>query len=487
MSVGLSCPFSSSSAAHPRDMVEGESQPLFSHHIINYQSTQDSSSRQPPPGGRQTPEQHGVQLADRTGPLSADKRCAHWRISLVCLLPNLVAGCLNAQPVLVPALAAQLRAAWRWPTLMAASLLALQYFMVTVSRRLSSTWLADQCDGVRVRRFICLLGLVLVSLGHLAAYHASSVVGLYGGQSLLAGVGYGLIIESARSCLPSGLSSSSCFTGGQTSVPAVLLAPALALTAGWYGRRPALLLEAAICLLCALLAMLLMKPTNCAKDDLEISPESTNPARPPSGGRDRTALWYQPDEPPLPVLLPAMAADILAAMSLSIPDANLQLLAGLPAPWTAGLFGLLGLAHLTGAYLAAWLGPQLAHQLGRRISPLVVARAAVACLSAVLIFLGSLPPTAVLWLVALCAGLGLLTGLWTAVTTTADSTAAIPAAAAAGLAGQLVCLLLAALLVDVTASPRAPFYLAGGLMAASGLAYSLAILLLGQREKRQNS
>ena len=117
----------------------------------------------------------------------------------------------------------------------------------------------------------------------------------------------------------------------------------------------------------------------------------------------------------------------------------------------------------------------------------MVARAAVACLSAVLIFLGSLPPTAVLWLVALCAGLGLLTGLWTAVTTTADTTAARPAAAAAGLAGQLVGLLLAALLVDVTASPRAPFYLAGGLMAASGLAYSLAILLLGQREKRQNS
>jgi hypothetical protein len=314
-------------------------------------------------------------------------------------------------------------------------------------------------------------------------------LGLFAGQSLLGGLGFCLIIGSAEATttniandLPKSVAAH--WTGGviwirRIGVPA-LMAPSLSLTAGLLGWRSALLLEGGLCLLCGPAIMLLMRPpkknTTTAKDDVEISPESTKPAA--VGDAQPTAATS--------VLLPALVASTLTTAALAIPyGSSLQLLAGLSGHWTAACpLVVIGAGQLAGSALTAWLLNHFDLAISSNSQKqLVVARAATACLSAVLLFLASCDGP---WLMAaLCVGLGLLSGIW------AVSDPHCLGIAPHGVRGRLAAELaplgglpLASLTSELTGSPKSALYLAGGLAAASGLAYSFAILL-GRQQKRQ--
>jgi hypothetical protein len=330
-------------------------------------------------------------------------------------------------------------------------------------------------------RAACLLGLVLVGLGSMAASHLTSLLGLGAGQTLLTGGGFGLLIGAANGDVwplshPAGCSPP--FDG----VVRVIWAPALTLATAVWGWRSACLIQLAVCLVCAPLIMLLVKPKTkppIKDDDNAISHESTN-----------QQLWpLQLLPPPRSVLLLALTAHLMAAMALTIPHGILQLMMiGQPAAtwWSAGLFGLHGLGYLAGSCLADWLrSPQLKDSLGSQFSSLDVSRMTVVCLAAVLLFMASAPSSSMPWLATLATGLGLLTALWTAVPQAALTAVSWPPIVQQLLLGAMPMsgLPLAALLLELTANLRAAFYLAGGLMASAGLLYSLAILLCQKRRK----
>jgi hypothetical protein len=343
-------------------------------------------------------------------------------------------------------------------------------------------------------------------LGHLTAAQAASstttsLLGFFAGQSLLGGLGFGLIIGSAEATttttniandLPK--SAAAQWAGGVIWIRRIggpaLLAPFLSLAAGLLGWRSALLLEGGLCLLCGPAIMLFMRPpknnTNTAKDDVEISPESTKPATHGGGA----AVGDAQPTAATSVLLPALAAYTLTAAALAIPyGSSLQLLAGLSGHWTAACpLAVMGAAHLAGSALTAWL---LNHfdLVSDSQKQVMVARAATACLSAVLLFLASCDGPRLM--AALCVGLGLLSGIW-AVSDPHHSLGIAPRSSTHGVRGRLAAELaplgalpLASLTSELTGSPKAALYLAGGLAVASGLAYSLAILLGRQQKLRQ--
>jgi hypothetical protein len=190
-----------------------------------------------------------------------------------------------------------------------------------------------------------------------------------------------------------------------------------------------------------------------------------------------------------------MTAYTSAAAALSIPCMSLQFLSGLYNSWATLPLGILGLAQLAGFSLSLWLGRQMKPLGGHHLSfwSLMVARAAVICLSAVLLFLASNPtPSLGVWPLALCGGLGLLAGIWSSSSSDPHAVAIMSlASTCSGPMGSLVLELaplgglpVAALVAELTANSLAALYMAGGLMAFSGLFYSLAILLIGEEEKK---
>ncbi len=181
-----------------------------------------------------------------------------------------------------------------------------------------------------------------------------------------------------------------------------------------------------------------------------------------------------------------MVAYTLTAAALAIPyGSSLQLLAGLSEHWTAACpLAVMGAGQLAGSALTAWLFNyfDLASSSNSQ-KQMGVARAATACICAVLLFLAACDGP---WLMAtLCAGLGLLSGIWAV--SDPHSLGIAPHGVGRRLAVELAPLgglPLASLTSELTGSPKAALYLAGGLALASGLAYSLAILL-GRQQKRQ--
>jgi len=343
-------------------------------------------------------------------------------------------------------------------------------------------------------RRVCLVGAVTASFGLLLASFGSNLVAIFGGLSVLTGIGFGLMYIPAvvivaetfnkRRSLAVGLSL--CGAGaGQIG-----MAPLVSWVVGGWGWRVGLQVLACITLGCVGLGWGMKKKDAIAQecetvDNTTSEDEESEPKRPYLAMMLGKEIARQEH---VHVFLVMVAADALAVMALYIPYSYLQpvaLAAGVKPQLSAILISAVGVGSVSGRLLSGWMSDQ------PWCHPLFLTRAVVS-LSCALPFLLSWVDH--FWMfIGLSIMFGFLTGQWIAATSpllvsllgiNQLSQAFGLLTAVRGMA-SLVSPPLAGVLVDLTINPLDALYLSGLLLAVSGLTYSLAVWVL-ERRKRKN-
>ena len=351
----------------------------------------------------------------------------------------------------------------------------------------------------KVARLVCLAGAVTASFGLLLASFASNLVGIFGGLSLLTGIGFGLMYIPAvvavaenfttRRSLAVGLSLCGAGAGQVAVAPLVSW---LIETFGWRGALQAL---AVLTLSCAGFGTVMKQPVQEDTGSRGSRRESEMP--------DYVSFAdYEQNRSVLTVLLGSkigssehvyvfllmVVADALSVMALYIPYSYLQPVAqaaGVDPHLTFLLISAIGAGSVSGRLLSGWMSDQ------PWCHPLYLTRAVVT-VSCILPFLLSWVDH--LWMFAgLSLVFGFLTGQWIAATSPllVSLLGIDQLSQAFGLltfvrgVASLISPPLAGMLVDLTVNPHIALYLSGGLLLLSGGVYSLAVLVFNRKNRRE--
>jgi len=340
---------------------------------------------------------------------------------------------------------------------------------------------------VRIKgaRTVIMVGVLIAASGFLLASFSPNLVGIFGGISLLSGIGFGLMY------IPAVVTVAECFTTRRSLALGLSLcgagagqmgiAPLTSWVVGVWGWRIGLQVLSGITLLCTLPGLAMKKTV--VQDDLEITMSDI------SFETKRSFLSVIlskkiADHEYVHVYLVVVFADALAMMALYIPFSYLEPVvdqSGVPADLTALLISAIGLGSILGRLSAGWMSDQT------WCPPLYLTRAAISISCAVPFLLTRADQ---FWMFCgLAVSFGLLTGQWISATAPLlvhllgidqVSQAFSLLTAVRGVAA-LVSPPLAGLLVDLTKDPLFALYLCGGLLFLSGLVYSLAIILLKKK------
>ena len=332
---------------------------------------------------------------------------------------------------------------------------------------------------------VCLAGAVTASFGLLLASFASNLVAIFGGLSLLTGIGFGLMYIPAVVAVAESFTTMRSLAVGLSLCGAGAGQIGMAPMVGWvvenWGWRVGLRVLAVITLACAGLGLFMKKRATSRAVDVEIVQNVTNtselelePKRPYLAmvlGREIAA------QDQVYVFLVMVLADALAVMALYIPYSYLKPVAdaaGVASSLSAILISAIGVGSVSGRLLSGWMSDQ------PWCHPLFLTRAVVS-LSCALPFLLSWVDH--FWMfTALCVLFGFLTGQWIAATSPLLvsllgiqqlSQAFGLLTAVRGMA-SLISPPLAGLLVDLTTNPMLALYLSGMLLMLSGLVYTIA-------------
>lgn len=340
-------------------------------------------------------------------------------------------------------------------------------------------------------RYVCVSGAVTATFGLVLASFSSNLVGIFIGQSLLTGLGFGLmyipavvaVAERFKGRERGGLALGLALCGaGAGQVGVAPLVSALIESMGW---RWALRVLAVIALGCAATGLLMRTgPEEEVIDDTEIKTEVDEPIR-----RPILSLILGPkiaNTEHLAVFLLSAVGDCLAVMALYIPYSYLGGVAeakGVPPSLTALLISAVGVGSVAGRLLSGWLCDQ------PWCHPLALTRAAISLTIGIPFLMAWVDH---LWmLLALCLMFGLLTGHWISATSpllvkllgiSQLSQAFGLLTAVRGLAA-LASPPLAGLLVDMTGAPTIALHLSGGLLIGSAAVYTMAIFVFNRRKR----
>jgi len=347
--------------------------------------------------------------------------------------------------------------------------------------------------GVMVRkvgaRVVCLTGAVMASFGLLLASFASSMVGIFGGLSLLTGIGFGLMYIPAvvvvaetfttRRSLAVGLAL--CGAGaGQIG-----MSPVVSWVVESWGWRVGLQVLAVITLACILLTKAMKR--RAAIDEVkttepqeELDDEVTKrPLLSWMVGKSIAGQEY------VYIFLVMILADSLAVMALYIPYSYLKPVAdaaGISANLSALLISAIGVGSVSGRLLSGWMSDQT------WCHPLFLTRAVVS-MSCCLPFLLSWVDH--FWMfTGLSIMFGFLTGQWIAATSPL-----LVSLLGIGQLGQAFGLLtavrglaslfsppMAGMVVDLTNNPLLALYMSGILLMMSGTVYTLAVFMYKRKK-----
>lgn len=337
---------------------------------------------------------------------------------------------------------------------------------------------------------VCLTGAVTASFGLLLASFGSNLVGIFGGLSLLTGIGFGLMYIPAVVAVAENfttkrsLAVSLCLCGAGAGQ--VAMAPLVSWLIHYAGWRGALQVLACLTLACVALGMMMRQPSHQGRGVVETREDDCG----------TTKTWLAVilghkigESEHVSVFLLMVVADALSVMGLYIPYSYLQPVAldtGVDLSLSTLLISAIGVGSVAGRLLSGWLSDQ------PWCHPLYLTRLVVTTASA-LPFLFSWVDH--FWMFASLALLfGFLTGQWIAATSPLLVTllGIDQLSQAFGLltfvrgVASLISPPLAGMLVDFTINPHIALYFSGGLLLASGGVYSLAIFVLNSGFYRVN-
>jgi len=338
---------------------------------------------------------------------------------------------------------------------------------------------------------VCMAGAVIAAFGFLIASFGSSMVGIFGGMSLLAGTGFGLMYIPAVVIVAETFNKKRSFAVGLSLCGAgagqVGMAPLVSWVVDRMGWRIGLQMLACISLSCVMLALVMRKKdarrTVSATADSNGSEvlETKRPLLSKVLGKEIAANEY------VYVFLVMILADALAVMALYIPYSYLDpvaVAAGVAPQLSSLLIAGVGVGSVSGRLLAGWLSDQT------WCHPLYLTRAVV-CLACGVPFLLASVDT---FLMFICLSIifGFLTGQWIAATSPLlvsmlgikQLSQAFGLLTAVRGVASLVSPPLAGMVVDLTTNPLLALYISGWLLVVSGLAYCLAIWVLKRKNRR---
>jgi len=338
---------------------------------------------------------------------------------------------------------------------------------------------------------VCMAGAVIAAFGFLLASFGSSMVGIFGGMSLLAGTGFGLMYIPAVVIVAETFNKRRSFAVGLSLCGAgagqVGMAPLVSWVVDRMGWRVGLQVLACISLSCVMLAMVMRKKdarttVSAATDSNESEVlETKRPLLSKVLGKEIAANDY------VFVFLVMILADALAVMALYIPYSYLDpvaVAAGVAPQLSSLLIAGVGVGSVSGRLLSGWLSDQ------PWCHPLYLTRAVV-CLACGVPFL--LASVDTFWMfICLSIIFGFLTGQWIAATSPLlvsmlgikQLSQAFGLLTAVRGVASLVSPPLAGMVVDLTTNPLLALYISGWLLVASGIAYCLAIWVLKRKNRR---
>jgi len=344
--------------------------------------------------------------------------------------------------------------------------------------------------GIMVRnvgaRTVCHTGAVTASFGLLLASFASKMVGIFGGLSLLTGIGFGLmyisavvvVAETFTTRMSLAVSISLCGAwAGQLG-----MSPVVSWVVEMWGWRRGLQVLSVMTLSCVMLTWAMRKKTNLSRVDIQTSDAKD---------RRQEEVTKRPllarvvgesiaGQEHVYIFLVMVLADSLAVMALCIPYRYLTPVAeatGISSELSALLIKAIGIGSVSGCILSGWLSDQT------WCHPLFLIRAVVS-ISCCLPFLLSWVDH--FWMfIGLSITFGFMTGQWIAAT--------IPLLVSLlgiGQIGQAFGLLtavrglafffsppLAEMLLNLNSNPVIALYLSGILLMVSGAIFTLAVFM----------
>ena len=342
-------------------------------------------------------------------------------------------------------------------------------------------------------RKVCMAGAVVASSGFMLASFGSNMVAIFGGLSLLAGTGFGLMYIPAVVIVAQTFTKRRSFAVGLSLCGAgagqVGMTPLVSWVVEGWGWRVGLQMLACISLVCVVLAMAMKRKKNIvfaqeitAGDAFEGEVfETKRPWLSKVLGKEIAGNEH------VHVFLVMILADALAVMALYIPYSYLD-----PVVAAAGVDPQLGSLLIAGVGAGSVAGRLLAGLLADQpwCHPLYLTRAVV-CLACGLPFLLAWVDT--FWMfICLSIMFGFLTGQWIAATSPLlvsmlginQLSQAFGLLTAVRGVASLVSPPLAGVLVDLTINPLFALYLSGWLLVSSGLTYSGAIWVLKRKNRR---
>lgn len=325
-------------------------------------------------------------------------------------------------------------------------------------------------------RKVCIAGAVTASFGLLLASFGSNLVGIFGGLSLLNGVGFGLMYIAAVVVVAETFNKNRSLAIGLALCGAgagqVGMAPLVSWVVGTWGWRIGLQVLAAITLGCVGLSSFMKKTTGKDRPEEKETEEDGINRRPLMAPFVGKAISNHDN---VYVFILMVLADALSVMALYIPYSYLRPVAeavGVASQLSSILISAVGVGSVTGRLLAGWLSDQ------PWCHPLYLTRAVIS-LSCVVPFL--LAWVDHLWMfIGLSIMFGFLTGQWIAATSPLlvsllglkQLSSAFGLLTAVRGVACLVSPPFAGILVDITANPIHALYLSGLLLGLSGLIYS---------------
>jgi len=341
-------------------------------------------------------------------------------------------------------------------------------------------------------RKICMTGAVIASSGFMLASFGSNMVGIFGGLSLLAGTGFGLMYIPAVVIVAETFNKRRSFAVGLSLCGAgagqVSMTPLVSWVVEGWGWRVGLQMLACISLGCVVLAMAMKRKKTAFTQEKTASDvnegdlfETKRPWLSKILGKEIAGNDY------VHVFLVMILADALAVMALYIPYSYLDPVvaaAGVPPQLASLLIAGIGIGSVAGRLLAGYLADQ------PWCHPLYLTRAVV-CLACGLPFFLAWVDT--FWMfICLAIMFGFLTGQWIAATSPLlvsmlgikQLSQAFGLLTAVRGVASLVSPPMAGMLVDLTINPLLALYLSGWLLLGSGAAYSLAIWVLKRKNRR---
>jgi len=343
-------------------------------------------------------------------------------------------------------------------------------------------------------RYVCMVGSVMATFGLTIASFASSLVGIFLGQSILTGLGFGLmyipavvaVAERFRGLDRGGLAMSLAVAGAGAGQ--VAMAPLVSLLVEEYGWRGSLRGLAAISISCAAIG-LLMRSRPAASDEEEGMGDDYEEDEVVVNRRPILTLFLGQkiaSTEYLWVFLLVVVADAMAVMALYIPYSFLGGVAeakDVSPDLTALLISCIGLGSVVGRLLAGWLCDQ------PWVHPLSLTRAALALAAPIPFLLAWVDH---FWMFAGLALLfGFLTGQWISTTSPllvkllgiSQLSQAFGLLTAVRGAASLASPPLAGLLVDLTGRGNLSLQISGSFLLVATAIYSVAVFVLNKKRR----